>query len=116
MKISNQNAWQDWVDNNKDFYSKGIIDYAERWANMMEEKMAEGMSLENIAKDTSHEADTDGITGYMYGTAVRVLATSWGYGDQLRRWHNLDMQIGTEGEKANEGNGVLNPALLNIEL
>ena len=38
MKISDQNVWQDWVDNNKDFYGKSVIDYAERWANMMEEK------------------------------------------------------------------------------
>ena len=116
MKISDQNVWQDWIDNNKDFYGKGVIDYAERWANMIEEKMAEGISLEDVAKDTSHEANTDGITGYMYGVAMQVLATSWEHGDQLRRWHNLDTQIGTEGEKANEGDGVLNPALLNIGL
>jgi len=32
----------------------------------------------------------------------------------LRRWHNKENQIGTEGDKANESGGVLNPALLSI--
>ena len=34
--------------------------------------------------------------------------------DRLRRWHNKATQIGTEGDKANETGGVLNPALLTI--
>ena len=116
MKINDQKAWQEWVDNNKDSYGKGVIDYAERWANMMEAQMDNGTKLEDIAGETSHEADTDGITGFMYGAAVQVLFTSWEHGDQLRRWHNLDTQIKDEGEKANEEGGVLNPALLNISL
>jgi hypothetical protein len=37
-------------------------------------------------------------------------------GEELRRWHNKDVQIGDEGEKANETPGaVLNPALLTIK-
>ncbi|MDA8315367.1 MAG: hypothetical protein M0010_09365 [Actinomycetota bacterium] len=46
------------------------------------------------------------------GAAVSVLASCWVHGEELRRWHNLDTQIGTEGEKANASGGVLNPALL----
>jgi hypothetical protein len=115
MQITNQKDWQEWVDSNKDPYGKGVIDYAKRWADLMEKKMADGELLEDIADDTSHEADTEGITGFMYGAAVSVLASCWEHGDQLRRWHNLKTQIGNEGEKANEGDGVLNPALLNIK-
>lgn len=114
MNISDQNAWQRWVDNNQDPYGSGVIRFAERWADLMEAKMAEGATLEDIAEATSHEAETEGITGFMYGAAVSVLATSWEHGDQLRRWHNLDTQIGDEGERANESGGVLNPAILNI--
>ena len=33
-------------------------------------------------------------------------------GEEFRKKWNLDNQIGDEGEKANEGKGVLNPALL----
>lgn len=52
----------------------------------------------------------------MYGCAVSALAKFWVHGEQLRIWHNLDIQIGNEGEKANESGGVLNPALLNISI
>lgn len=115
MQIVDAEAWKAWCDNNTDPYGSGVIRYAERWANLMEQRMTEtDQPLERIAKDTSHEADTEGITGFMYGAAVSMLAGVWGHGEALRRWHNLDIQIGTEGEKANESGGVLNPALLNI--
>lgn len=59
-------------------------------------------------------ANTDGITGFMYGCAVSGLAKFWKHGEQLRRWHNKDSQLGTEGDEANESGGVLNPAILTI--
>ncbi len=77
--------------------------------------MAAGRKLEDVAEATSREADTNGITGFMYGAAVSTLAQVWEHGEQLRRWHNLATQIGTEGEEANERGGTLNPALLNID-
>ena len=43
-----------------------------------------------------------------------MLAQCGVHGEALRRWHNRDTQIGTEGDKANESGGVLNPALLTI--
>ena len=114
MEVSDEATWQTWKDKNQDSYGGGIIAYAERWARLMQAELAAGKKLENVAKTTSREADTDGITGFMYGAAVQTLATSWKYGEELRRWHNLDTQLGDEGEKANESGGVLNPALLNI--
>lgn len=50
----------------------------------------------------------------MIGMAVSMLVQCWEHGKQLRRWHNLETQIGDEGEKANALGGVLNPAVLNI--
>ena len=114
MEVSDEATWQTWKDKNQDSCGGGIIAYAERWARLMQAELAAGKKLENVAKTTSREADTDGITGFMYGAAVQTLATSWKYGEELRRWHNLDTQLGDEGEKANESGGVLNPALLNI--
>jgi hypothetical protein len=58
------------------------------------------------------DVDAEGITGFMFGCAVLVLAKCWKYGEALRRWHNRDTQIGTEGDHANETGGVLNPALI----
>ena len=76
--------------------------------------MFAGDELEDIAEETSHSADTDGITGFMYGAAVSTLASSWKHGERLRCWHNLDTQLGNEGKRANESGGTLNPAILNI--
>jgi hypothetical protein len=50
----------------------------------------------------------------MYGAAVSVLSSCWEHGEELRRWHNLDVQIHDEGEKANETGAVLNPAIMCI--
>jgi hypothetical protein len=76
--------------------------------------MAKGATVAECAQRASHLADDEGITGFMYGCAVSILSKVWQYGEDLRRWHNIDTQIGTEGEKANESGGVLNPALLSI--
>ena len=101
--------------NSTDDYSKGVIDYTEAWAKLMEEKLAQGETIEGCADKTSHDADTEGITGFMYGCAVSLLASAWEHGEALRRWHNLATQIGREGERANAKPGrVLNPALLNL--
>ena len=115
MQITNQEVWQSWVTNNTDSYGKGVMDYAQRWADLMEARIGAGDDLLSCAKDTSHQADTEGVTGFMYGAAVSVLASCWRYGEQLRRWHNLDTQIHAEGEEANKRQGaVLNPALVQL--
>ena len=117
MNLRDDKAKQDWqtgLANNTDPYGRRCFTYAEEWANLMEARMADGESIEDCAKETSHEADTDGITGFMYGAAVSILAGCWEHGEELRRWHNLDTQIRDEGEKANEKGTTLNPALLTI--
>ena len=80
----------------------------------MEKKIAAGAKLEDIAKESEREADTEGITGFMYGAAVSTLTSVWEHGEKLRLWHNIGTQIHDEGEKANADGKVLNPAILNI--
>lgn len=114
IHLSNQKVWDTWQTNNQGPYGQGVMRFAERWAVLMENSMASGADLPAIAERTSHEADTEGITGFMYGAAVSVLASCWEHGEELRRWHNLDTQIGNEGELANKSGGVLNPAVINV--
>lgn len=109
-----ENGWNQFVANNTDPYGKACVDYATRWADLMEARIASGEALENCAEESSHTADTDGITGFMYGCAVNALAHCWIHGERLRRWHNLKTQFHDEGEKANQNGGVLNPAVLVI--
>jgi len=74
--------------------------------------MAGGSTLQSVAKQASFDADIEGITGFMYGAAVSVLSQTWEHGEELRRWHNIESQIGDEGVRANDTGGTLNPALL----
>jgi hypothetical protein len=81
----------------------------------MEKHLDRGETVEQCAQKVFDEVDNRpgfGITGFMYGCAVAILADVWEYGEELRRWHNLKTQIGKEGERANEKGTVLNPAVL----
>lgn len=107
MKLKNKEGWEKFVSINNDHYGSGVVRYAERWANMMEQEMESGKSLIEIADATSRKADTEGITGYMYGCAVSILSQVWEHGEELRKWHNK--------EYGYEGDGTVNPAIITIK-
>jgi hypothetical protein len=108
MTVRNPAAWQGWNDNNTDLYGSAVIRYAEMWARLMQAGIDGGAALEGIAEETGDAADTEGITGFMYGAAVHCLATCWVHGDQLRKWHNGRYGVGEDAE------GTVNPAILTI--
>lgn len=98
---------KDWEKSNTDSYGGRIISYAKEWAKLMQIELNEGKELKDIAEKTSHEADYDGITGFMYGASVQVLTDCWKHGELLRKWHNKEYN--------HAGNGVVNPAILTIK-
>ena len=114
MKVLNQIEYDDWKGKNTDPYGGECFRYAEAWAELLEAKLAQGLALADFASAASHEADTSGITGFMHGMALGILAKCWVHGEELRRWHNTFSQLNNEGEKANESGGVLNPAVLTV--
>jgi len=114
MHFIDKETWDKGVAKNQDSYGGGVYHFAEQWANLMEDEISKGKALKEIAKEASHKADTEGITGFMYGCAVSILSKCWIHGEQLRIWHNLDTQLQNEGEEANEKGTVLNPALINV--
>lgn len=98
-------------DKNNDGYSRACFTYAERWAEKMEVEIEKSSDepADAIAKNAdrlSREADTEGITGFMYGMAVSILSQCWLHGEILRKWHNK--------EYGYDGNGVVNPAIVTI--
>jgi len=107
-------GWEKGLAKNQDPYGNAVYRYASEWATLMEVRIAKGEKIKDFAEATSREADDEGITGFMYGCAVSMLASWWLHGEALRLWHNRKTQIGTEGDEANENGGVLNPAILNI--
>jgi hypothetical protein len=114
MKLRDEAVWKKWEASNRDGgYGEAILDFSTDWADLMEEGLASGADLEEIAEQASYvAAKKHGITGFQYGASVSILASCWEHGEELRRWHNLNSQIHDEGEKANESGGVLNPALM----
>ena len=109
IKVGQEENYNQFVAvNSKDPYSNAVVQYAERWANLMESKIVSGDKIADIADSTSHEADTEGITGFMYGCAVNALSHLWEYGEELRKWHNKEYNY--------EGDGVVNPAILTIDV
>ncbi len=118
MTFISEKAAEEWAEGlakNKDDYGRACYKFASEWAILMETAIEAGQTVEECKDKTGHDADgVEGITGFMYGCAVNMLAQWWIHGEKLRRKHNLDTQIGNEGEKANEKGSVLNPALITI--
>ena len=112
MKIlaGKEKEYKDWYDKNSDGYSRACFTYAERWAELLEVEISKTDDVmkcivEN-ADRLSNEADTEGITGFMYGCAVSILSQYWEYGEELRKWHNKEYNY--------DGKGVVNPAIMTI--
>ena len=114
MKIleGKEKEYKDWYDKNSDGYSLACFTYAERWADMLENliESCDDDVMTIFVKNAdrlSHEADIEGITGFMYGCAVSILSQCWKYGEELRKWHNKEYNY--------DGDGVVNPAILTIK-
>jgi hypothetical protein len=107
-------GWEKTVENNTDPYGAATVSYANMWAQMMEGLINQGSALKDIAEECSYIADTDGITGFMYGCAVSILSHYWKYGSDLNAWHND--KYGDQGEEATKSGGTINPAVLTMTI
>lgn len=87
MTLRDPEGWKKSCEVNSDGYGGAVMTYAERWARLMEARMAKGERIADIADDCSHLADNEGITGFMYGCAVGILSKVWQHGEALRLWH-----------------------------
>lgn len=74
-------------ENNTDDYGKAVIGYAELWGKVMQIEMRKNKShlTKNIIEYAEGIADEKypGISGYMYHSAQKILATCWKYGFKL---------------------------------
>ena len=114
-------VWDKMARESPDAYSRCAVDFVVAWADAMEARLAAGETVAACAKATFDEVNArplarGGVTGFQYGWIVGALAHHWVHGDALRRWHNLEVQLGDEGERANREGGTLNPAVLTVDV
>lgn len=102
-----EQKWNQGLEVNQDGYGRGVYDYAKTWAYLMQQQMVDGILTKEIMDSTSNEADVEGITGFMHGAAVSILAQCWKYGNQLRKIHNNDYGVDSE-------TSTVNPAMITI--
>lgn len=70
----------------QDGLNNAVISYAERWADMMEQRISDGASVSEAAAQTRYEANQENLSWFMYGNAVRLLSNFWEHGEGLRQW------------------------------
>lgn len=94
IREGKEKNFQNYIDlNSFDDYGKAIIDFSIRWAQLLEqaiyssEQLAEQVIKER-ASDLSLQADTEGISGFMFECAIAGLAHYWKYGAELADWYN----------------------------
>lgn len=54
----------------------------------MQVEMASGKTVSECAYITSQEADTEGISGFMFSCAANALSHAWKYGEELKKWRS----------------------------
>lgn len=111
--IIKQDDWDEWVENNQDPYGKCCVDVAREVMRLLDEREGD-FDCHALITEAEQKIDAGGITGFMAGAVAQMVSHCHSRGEEFRRKWNLDTQIGTEGEKANESGGVLYPAILNI--
>lgn len=110
--IVDETKWQEYIDANQNEYGKLTFEFLARWANLMEQRMADGAELEDIADETLREADTVGITGNVYACAVQTLGDVWEHGERLRSWSNAQWLDEDDAKRYDEAGAVFNPAVM----
>lgn len=111
MTVYNHLLYKTFEENNsQDPYGLGVLHFAKAWAIYMEKDIIANNNIltKEIMESCCTKADTEGITGFMYGCAVGFLSKCWIYGEQLRQIHNGEYNIDSLVE------GVVNPAVLVI--
>ena len=112
MPIVKKEDWQKHEKVNQDPYGKCCVDIAREVMRLLD--IRETFDCHKIIGEAEKNIGEEGITGFMAGAIASMVSQVHSRGEEFRKQWNLDNQIGNEGEKANKGKGVLNPALLNI--
>ena len=113
MPITDEKGWNDCKNVNTDAYGGACVKVAKRLMEILDEEPGDFDVYEIVCR-ADKESGAGGITGFMAGCVANIVSKCHSRGEEFRKKWNKENQIGTEGDKANEGKGVLNPAVLTI--
>lgn len=88
MNVKDVEVYEGWKADNTDSHGIAIFKFAEEWATIMEMYIDLGYKVANVAEKAAQDADTEGLTGFMYSASISVLYQCWEHGDELRAWHS----------------------------
>ena len=90
LLLTDTDYWNNQVAIKQEPYGKAVINYASRWGKLIQYYLVNepNKAFDEIASDTSYQADLEGITGFMNNCAVAILSACWIHGELLRKWHN----------------------------
>lgn len=109
LEIRDQALWDASTGGVQTETSAAIIEFAQRWGLLMQMRIDAGAKLEDIADQCEKlPSSIMGITGFMYGHAVGLLAATWKHGEALRDWHNAKYGVAAGAD------GVVNPAIVRV--
>ena len=90
---------------------RGIFYYGNRWACLMEDELAKGKTVAEVAKTTRDLADpddNDSVTIFMHCNALHILWRFWVHGKELGDWWNKAVLGPEEGERLGKKHGLVN--------
>ena len=111
MPIIKKEDWKKSVDNNQDDYSKCCVDVARRVMEILDKENE--FDPHAIITQADEDIKAGGITGFMAGCVAQMVSHCHSRGEEFRKLWNKDVGSVTGQE---DSEGVLNPALLTINL
>lgn len=88
MEFKNEQAKLDWektvAANQDEGYGQAGVSFAQRWVELMETSMKQGGKISVIAEKLASVADIEGITGFQYHCAKKMIEQWWRWGDVLK--------------------------------
>lgn len=87
MEFKSEEAKKSWLIDAESPYGNVVLEYARRWAKYMQKLVAEGKSINEIARQTALVCDVRGIDACMYTFAIEFLLRFWKYGNELWNWY-----------------------------
>ena len=108
MPIVNEIEWKEWEDANDDEYGKCCVDVAREVMRLLDECPGD-FDVRKLINKADDNIKAGGITGFMASCVAQMVSVCHSRGEEFRQKWNKAHGSDIKG-------GVINPAILTIEL